>query len=99
VKDDAVVSKAILQSFIDETRNNLDDLKGYFEKNDDHAASKLSHKMLPLYRMMRNTVVVFLLQRLEKEKNLSKQEKEELLELLKESVVQASVMVEKLSVD
>ena len=40
--------------------------------------------MLPLYRMMRNTVVVFLLQRLEKEKNLSKQEKEELLELLKE---------------
>ena len=55
--------------------------------------------MLPLYRMMRNTVVVFLLQRLEKEKNLSKQEKEELLELLKESVVQASVMVEKLSVD
>jgi signal transduction histidine kinase/CheY-like chemotaxis protein len=99
VKDDPVVSKAILQSFIDETSDNIEELKGYLDHNDDHAASKLSHKMLPLYRMMRNKMVVFLLQQLEKEKNLSRQDKDELLELLKESVVQASVMVGKLSGD
>ena len=99
VKDDPVVSKAILHSFIDETSDNIEELKGYLEDNDTNAASKLSHKMLPLYRMMRKKMVVFWLQQLEKKKNLSKQEKDELLDMLKESVAEASVMMDKLSVD
>ncbi len=99
VKDDAIVSKAILQSFIDETTDNILLLNEHLANSDEHAASQLSHKLLPLYRMMHNKLVVFLLYRLEREKNLSDQERDELMELLKESVVEATVLVEKLSQD
>ncbi len=97
VKDDPVVSLAIMQSFIEETTDHVQLMKGYLANNNDHAAAQLAHKLLPLYRMMYNKMVVFLLIRLEREKNLSEQEKDELLELLKESVVEATLLVERLS--
>jgi len=53
--------------------------------------------MLPLFRMMDNKVVVYLLSRLEKEKTLSEKEKGEVLDLLKESVAEAVDLMKKLS--
>lgn len=97
VKEDPIVSKAILQSFIDETTDNIPLLRACFQNNDDHAASNLSHKMLPLFRMMDNRRLAFLLSRLEKEKYLTDQEKDEILDLLKESVRDATGWVEKFS--
>lgn len=97
VKDDEVVSKTILQSFIDETRGNITDMQLYFEKDDIHAASELSHKMLPLFRMMQSKIAVMLLSRLEKEEQLSVNEEKELLELMKQSVTEAEALVKEFS--
>lgn len=97
VKEDPIVCKSILQSFVDETSANIPLLKNYMGNNEMRAAAGLSHKMLPLFRMMDNKVVVFLLSRLEKEKTLSEKEKGEVLDLLKESVAEAVDLMKKLS--
>ena len=82
VKDDEVVSRTILQSFIDETDVHIKEMRNLFEEKDIHAISGLAHKMLPLFRMMKNKVVVDLLSLLEKKEEISADEEQKLLDLL-----------------
>lgn len=97
VKEDPVVSKAILQSFIEETSDQIHRMRVMLQENDMHGTAALSHKILPLFRMMDNRAAVSLLRRLEKEKHLSEKERGELMELLVGSVAEAADLVGQLS--
>lgn len=64
--NDPEATKQIVDSFIRDTRQNLELLDSYIRQKDLKAVSQLAHKMLPLFRQLEATGVVELLQKLER---------------------------------
>ncbi|HBG57025.1 MAG TPA: hypothetical protein DDX07_03320 [Porphyromonadaceae bacterium] len=92
VRDDEHASRGILQSFISETLDNIDQLRKSFAEKDGDKVSEIAHKMLPLFQMMGDVVVIDILQQM-KENHLWPAKKETvLLKKIKESVEQATAL-------
>ena len=89
VKEDKQVSKEILQSFIKETTANIEQLKEMFASKEDGPFSEVAHKMLPLFRMMGDNVLVDLLCLMEEGHRLRGKQETTLLNKLMESVEEA----------
>ncbi|HLW08841.1 MAG TPA: ATP-binding protein [Fermentimonas sp.] len=83
VKEDDVVSSDILQTFVNETTDSCALLEDAFKELNFETASKVTHKMIPLFRMIENENVIELMELLEKEKYLTKDEQLFLLDELK----------------
>ncbi len=61
---------AILQSFVDESKKNVENLLSLKKKKDVEGINRLAHKMLPLFRMMNEKEIVEWLVALEKTQSL-----------------------------
>ncbi len=90
VRDDRAASRGILQSFIDETTENRNQLVTALAQKNWKQAGILAHKMLPLFRMMGDQSVIAVMEQLEANQPLSEREKAALLQMLKESVDEAA---------
>ncbi|MFA6912706.1 MAG: hypothetical protein WCQ61_06255, partial [Proteiniphilum sp.] len=89
VKEDKQVSREILQSFVKETTANIEQLKEMFATKEEASLSDVAHKMLPLFRMMGDDVLVDLLCLLEEGYRLRGKQETTLLDKLMESVKEA----------
>lgn len=92
VKDDAVLSSEILQSFINETTINNELLEETFEKNDYVTVQKVSHKILPLIKMIGDNHVITIVEQLEKGNRLSKEEESDIIVELDRYIAEAKVL-------
>lgn len=90
VKEDTVASVEILKSFIKETKESEMMLKEAFAKDDIAAAGKISHKMLPLFRMIGNERVVGIFEHLEINIKPDEEDKEFLMKNIKKSIDEGS---------
>ena len=63
--DDAEAARSIVESFVEETRENLRRIRESLEKDDVERLSAVAHKMLPLFTLIGAKRVVALLRRLE----------------------------------
>jgi len=99
VKEDRLSSFAILQSFIDETKESIHLLKIAFSQNEYKSASAITHKILPVFRMMGDRSLIDMLLHLEKEQPLTEKEEVGLLDMLKESVDEAVVLKNEIAQD
>ena len=63
--DDAEAARSIVESFVEETRENLRRIREALEKDDVERLSAVAHKMLPLFTLIGAKRVVALLRRLE----------------------------------
>ncbi len=86
VKEDKKASLSILNSFVEETLQQVDLLKIAFEENDTESAGDIAHRVLPLIQMMGDETMIGRLKRLEKREPLPKDEEESLLASLETSV-------------
>ncbi|MDD4696846.1 MAG: ATP-binding protein [Fermentimonas sp.] len=86
VKEDTIASSEILKSFINETKENRLVLKEAFKNNDFVTAAKISHKMLPLFRMIGNEKIVCIMEQLENDNHISQEDKEYLLDAIKNCI-------------
>ena len=89
VKEDKQVSREILASFVKETTANIEQLKEMFATKEEASLSDVAHKMLPLFRMMGDDVLVDLLCLLEEGYRLRGKQETTLLDKLMESVKEA----------
>lgn len=89
VKEDKQVSREILQSFVKEITANIEQLKEMFATKEETLLSDVAHKMLPLFRMMGDDVLVDLLCLLEEGYRLRGKQETTLLDKLLESVKEA----------
>lgn len=99
VKDDHSSSCNILQSFIHETTEHIHLLKDTFARKDYKSAATITHKILPLFRMMGDNPQISMLTQLEKERPLTVKEEAELLEMLKKSVADAVALKNEIAQD
>lgn len=99
VKEDRSSSNAILQSFIDETMESIHHLKDAFNQNEYKSAAAITHKILPVFRMMGDRSLIDMLLHLEKEQPLTVEEEAVLLVMLKESVDEAVVLKNEIAQD
>jgi signal transduction histidine kinase/CheY-like chemotaxis protein len=97
VKDDRIVSSNILQSFIDETTEQIHLLGDAFDQKDYQSIAVITHKILPLFRMIGDKPQISMLSQLEKEGSLTGKEEAGLLEMLKESVAEAVALKNELT--
>jgi signal transduction histidine kinase/FixJ family two-component response regulator len=72
--------RAILQSFIEESKKNIENLISLKKKKDIRGINLLAHKMLPIFRMMNEKEIVEWLIALEKMKSLKLMEEESFAE-------------------
>jgi len=72
--------RAILQSFVDESKKNIENLLLLKEKKDMKGINSLAHKMLPIFRMMNEKEIVEWLIGLEKMKSLKLMEEKAFVE-------------------
>ncbi|MDD2299773.1 MAG: ATP-binding protein [Fermentimonas sp.] len=86
VQEDTIASSKILKSFINETKENRLVLKEAFKNNDFVTAAKISHKMLPLFRMIGNEKIVCIMEQLENDNHISQEDKEYLLDAIKNCI-------------
>ena len=63
--DDAEAARSIVESFVEESRENLRRIREALEKDDVERLSAVAHKMLPLFTLIGAKRVVALLRRLE----------------------------------
>lgn len=89
VKEDKQVSREILASFVKETTANIEQLKEMFATKEEASLSDVAHKMLPLFRMMGDDVLVDLLCLLEEGYRLRGKQETTLLDKLMVSVKEA----------
>ena len=68
--DDVQASRSILQSFVEETRHNMDCLQDALQRSDADAASAVAHKMKPLFKLVGASSLVELLTRLEAQRGM-----------------------------
>ncbi|ULB34017.1 MULTISPECIES: ATP-binding response regulator [Proteiniphilum] len=97
VRTDRKISLEILQSFSDEMVRDLGSLKEFFDRQDYKSAGNLSHKMLPLFRMIGDKQVITLLEQLEREQPIFAGEEEYLFNAIRKSVDEAHVFIRELS--
>ena len=86
--DDVEAGSAIIKSFIDENKQNVDVMKDALSKNDWDTIQQVSHKMLPLMRMISANDIVEILSGFEKG-NQDKEKSKILFELLKTQIQEA----------
>lgn len=86
VKDDIDASSEILKSFINETKESELILKNAIKDNDFVSISKISHKMLPLFRMIGHEKVVGIMEQLERNKHVSKEDINYLMNAIEYSI-------------
>lgn len=72
VKDDSELSCEILQTFISETTSSNKLLEVAFKQNDYTSVQKITHKMLPIIRLIGQNEVITIVEQLEKGNQLSK---------------------------
>ena len=99
VKDDHSSSSNILKMFIDETTEHIYLLKDAFAQKDYKSAATISHKIIPLFRMMGGKTQIRMLAQLEKERPLTEKEGAELLEMLMGSVADAVALENEIAQD
>jgi Signal transduction histidine kinase len=92
VKEDSIASARILHSFIHETTDNIAQLEDAFVRKDHQAAEKISHKMLPLFRMMGDESLIAFMEQLEEKRSLSAEGQEFVLNKLKKGVEEAKAL-------
>ncbi len=97
VKDDTRVSSEILKSFIMEARECEIVYKDAFSNDDIVKAGNISHKMLPLFRMIGEERVVNLMEQLENHDQLNLEDKEYLLEAIKNSIIEGTELIRDLN--
>lgn len=97
VKDDKVTSIQILQSFVNDLDSNIYLMNDAFERADYDTLSKLSHKMLPLFRMIDDKELIGYLSDLESEKSIEQGKFEQLSRLLKVHLQDAKKLTEELN--
>lgn len=96
VKEDTASSLAILNSFQEETTQNLSALQVAFDKNDTLQKAHLSHKMMPLFKMIGNDELVDMLLRLEVKQDISKEEEMRIIQLIKSDIAEAKRLIDKI---
>jgi hypothetical protein len=74
-------------------------LKDTFARKDYKSAATITHKILPLFRMMGDNPQISMLTQLEKERPLTVKEEAELLEMLKKSVADAVALKNEIAQD
>lgn len=79
VKDDKQISIQLLETFVNETKGQLTGLEQAFRDDDVMEIARLSHKMLPLFRMISDQKLVSLLVQAEKEMPLTAENRQETL--------------------
>lgn len=92
VKDDAKLSSEILQSFINETALSIKLLEEAFDQNDYVTVQKVSHKILPLIKMIGDNEVITIVDQLEKGKQLSKEIETNIIVELDRYIAEAKVL-------
>lgn len=98
VKDDRAVSVEILQSFIDETESNLTQLNDALLEKDLITAENISHKMLPIFRMIDDQFILTNLENLKKEgEELSENDRSLLLSEFRRYLNDAQILIEMLN--
>ena len=97
VKDDKIVSIQILETFINETAESTNKLEIAFKDYDLIMASKISHKVLPMIKMIGNDRVVDLMVLVEDKELISNEDKEYLLKSIKHFIKDAERLKQDLS--
>lgn len=92
VRDDKHASLGILQSFIRETTVNIAQLEKSFAEKDHETVREIAHKMLPLFQMMGDELLIALLQQLKDDCPWSAKKETVLLKKLRESVEEAKAL-------
>ena len=98
-KDDPEAAMKIIDSFIEETQKNREQLTAAFQKDDNEAIKQTSHKMLSLMRMISAQKVVSILTDFEKG-GTSKEKKTAVIRLIEKAISEAKAKrreVEKLA--
>jgi signal transduction histidine kinase/DNA-binding response OmpR family regulator len=90
VADDQEAAMKIIDSFIEETNKDRDLLNIAFQKKDNEAIKRISHKMLTLMRMIPAQEIVSILTEFEKGA-ISKEKRLTLLRLLEDKIKEAEV--------
>lgn len=96
VKDDKVVSNKILKSFVDETTHNCNILSDSFKSGDITTSAQISHKLLPLIRVVGNGEVIGIMELLEKGNSLNTADEIFLIDSIKRYVEEAEVLLKTL---
>ena len=96
IRDDKAASRGILQSFIDETTENRIQLETALTQKNLQKAGHLSHKMLPLFRMMGDPSAIDIMEQLEDRQRLSENEEAAILEMIKKSVDEATALIKEM---
>lgn len=94
VKEDKPASIEILQSFVKEAADYCEKLSVAFGNDDVATVRSISHKMLPLFRLMGNPQVILLMEKSEKGNLLAEGEKTLLLEHVSGQISKAKVLLE-----
>ncbi|MGI6573338.1 MAG: hybrid sensor histidine kinase/response regulator [Fermentimonas sp.] len=89
VEEDKEVSLTILNSFVEETTQQIGLLKVAFEESDAESAGEIAHRVLPLIQMIGDETMTGRLKRLEKREPLPKEEEGQLLVSLEARVEEA----------
>lgn len=93
VQDDKHASSVILQSFISETTINTEKLQKSLAEKDHETAREIVHKLLPLFQMMGNEELVYLLRQLNENHPWSDEKEAALFKKLNESVEEAEALL------
>lgn len=97
VREDREVSAEILETFIAETSEQITLWRQGWKQQDLLALERLSHKMLPLFRMMGDEKLIVLMEKAERKQPLSEVEKEALLKGVRRAVEDARKLHEDIS--
>ena len=90
VEDDEKLSLEILNTFIVETKTSYMLLEEAFEESDFVSAGKITHKMLPLFKMIRNDQIIDIMELLEKEKPITEDQQMVMLNEVNRNILQAT---------
>lgn len=93
VKDDKEVSKEILQSFSKDLSENISKLKFAHDEDNTQMLSQISHKMLPLFKMINHDDVIIILKDLEERKTVTDAEYSSLFVQLQKTLDETNTMI------
>lgn len=93
VSDDDITAKAILQSFITETRKSRVQLEKAFQAQHEKIAQGIVHKILPLFRLMGNKPLIVLMEKLEKGEDLPEKDKAFVLDKINDQIQDAQKLM------
>lgn len=96
VSDDKDTSSAILHSFIDETGQSRLQLEKALQAKEGKTVQGIVHKMLPLFRLMGNQLLVPLMERLERGEQLSGSENAFVLDKIEYHLKEAAALLKEI---